>query len=311
MRILFMGTPDFAKQNLEALYNSGENIVGVVTAPDKPKGRGMVLTPSDVKKFAMEKDLAVYQPTTLKDGAFLDTLKELDPELIVVVAYGKILPSYVLDYPKYGCINNHASILPKYRGAAPIQRAIMDGDKETGVSVMKMDIGLDTGDVIYVEKVSIEENDNFEIVHDKLAEAGSKALLRVVDLLKSGDATYTKQPNSFTYAEKILKSDCLIDFNSTLDEIHNKIRGLSPIPLAFTKTPDGKILKVVKAHKTDKQSNGENGEVVSLDGAIFVKCQNGVIALDIIVPEGKGKMNASDFINGRKIKIGAKRDKLA
>ena len=304
MRILFMGTPDFAKQNLEALYNSGENIVGVVTAPDKPKGRGMVLTPSDVKKFAMEKGLAVYQPTTLKDGAFLDTLKELDPELIVVVAYGKILPSYVLDYPKYGCINNHASILPKYRGAAPIQRAIMDGDKETGVSVMKMDIGLDTGDVIYVEKVSIEENDNFEIVHDKLAEAGSKALLRVVDLLKSGDATYTKQPNSFTYAEKILKSDCLIDFNSTIDEIHNKIRGLSPIPLAFTKTPDGKILKVVKAHKTDKQSNGENGEVVSLDGAIFVKCQNGVIALDVIVPEGKGKMNASDFINGRKIKIG-------
>jgi len=304
MRILFMGTPDFAKQNLEALYNSGENIVGVVTAPDKPKGRGMVLTPSDVKKFAMEKGLAVYQPTTLKDGTFLDTLKELDPELIVVVAYGKILPSYVLDYPKYGCINNHASILPKYRGAAPIQRAIMDGDKETGVSVMKMDIGLDTGDVIYVEKVSIEENDNFEIVHDKLAEAGSKALLRVVDLLKSGDATYTKQPDSFTYAEKILKSDCLIDFNSTLDEIHNKIRGLSPIPLAFTKTPDGKILKVVKAHKTDKQSNGENGEVISLDGAIFVKCQNGVIALDVIVPEGKGKMNASDFINGRKIKIG-------
>lgn len=308
MRILFMGTPDFAKRNLEALYNNGENIVGVVTAPDKPKGRGMVLTPSDVKKFATEKNLTVYQPTTLKDGAFLDTLKELDPELIIVVAYGKILPSYVFDYPKYGCINNHASILPKYRGAAPIQRAIMDGDKETGVSVMKMDIGLDTGDVILVERVSIEENDNFEIVHDKLAEAGSIALLKTVELLKKGEATYTRQPDNFTYAEKILKTDCLIDFNKSIDEIHNQIRGLSPIPLAYTKTPDGKILKVVKAHKADITPRGENGEVISLDGAIFVKCEDGVIALDIIVPEGKGKMNASDFINGRKISIG---DKLA
>lgn len=304
MRILFMGTPDFAKRNLEALYNNGENIIGVVTAPDKPKGRGMVLTPSDVKKFALEKNLPVYQPLTLKDGAFLDTLKELNPDLIVVVAYGKILPSYVLDYPKYGCINNHASILPKYRGAAPIQRAIMDGDKETGVSVMKMDIGLDTGDVIIVEKVTIEENDNFETVHDKLADAGSVALLKAVDLLKKGEATYTKQPDTFTYAEKILKTDCLIDFNKSSDEIHNQIRGLSPIPLSYTKTPDGKILKIVKAHKTDIKSNGVNGEIVSLDGAILVKCQDGVIALDIIVPEGKGKMNATDFINGRKVKVG-------
>ncbi len=304
MRILFMGTPDFAKRNLEAIYNNGENIIGVVTTPDKPKGRGMVLTPSDVKKFALEKDLPVYQPTTLKDGAFLDTLKELDPELIVVVAYGKILPSYVLDYPKYGCINNHASILPKYRGAAPIQRAIIDGDKETGVSVMKMDVGLDTGDVILVEKVKIEENDNFETVHDKLAEAGSVALLKTVDLLKKGEATYTKQPDTFTYAEKILKEDCLIDFNKSVDEVHNQIRGLSPIPLSYTKTQDGKILKVVKAHKTDKTSNAQNGEVISLEKSIYVKCNDGVIALDVIVPEGKGKMNAADFINGRKIKTG-------
>ena len=304
MRILFMGTPEFAKKNLEALYNSGEEIIGVVTAPDKPKGRGMVLTPSDVKKFALEKNLTVYQPVTLKDGVFLDTLKELNPDLIVVVAYGKILPSYVLDYPKYGCINNHASILPKYRGAAPIQRAIMDGDKETGVSVMKMDIGLDTGDVILVEKVTIEENDNFETVHDKLAEAGSTALLKTVALLKNDAATYTKQPDTFSYAEKILKSDCLIDFNNTLDQVHNQIRGLSPIPLSYTKTPDGKILKVVKAHKTDKSPKGHLGEVIAFDNAIYVNCKDGVIALDVIVPEGKGKMNASDFINGRKVKIG-------
>lgn len=304
MRILFMGTPDFARQNLKALYESGEEIIGVVTAPDKPKGRGMALTPSDVKKYALEVGLNVYQPVTLKDGAFLDTLRELDPELIVVVAYGKILPSYVLDYPKYGCINNHASILPKYRGAAPIQRAIMNGDGETGVSVMKMDVGLDTGDVIWVEKVEIEENDNFEAVHDKLAEAGSKALLTTVELLKNNKATYTKQGEDFTYAEKILKSDCLIDFNEDVSVIHNKIRGLSPIPLSYTKTPDGKILKVVGGYKSDKEYSGENGQVVSLDGAIFVKCKNGVIALTEIVPEGKGRMKSADYINGRKISIG-------
>ena len=162
--------------------------------------------------------------------------------------------------------------------------------------------------VILVEKVTIEENDNFEIVHDKLAEAGSVALLKTVELLKKGEATYTKQPDNFTYAEKILKADCLIDFNKSIDEIHNQIRGLSPIPLAYTKTPDGKILKVVKAHKADITPRGENGEVISLDKSIYVRCENGVIALDVIVPEGKGKMNAQDFINGRKISIG---DKLA
>ena len=304
MRILFMGTPDFARQNLKALYESGENIIGVVTAQDKPKGRGMVLTPSDVKKYALEMNIPVYEPATLKNEAFLETLKELDPELIVVVAYGKILPSYVLDYPRYGCINNHASILPKYRGAAPIQRAIMDGDKETGVSVMKMDVGLDTGDVILVKKVQIEENDNFEAVHDKLAEAGSEALLEVVRLLKEGKATYTKQDDTFTYAEKILKSDCLVDFTKSAKEVHNKIRGLSPIPLAYTKTPDGKILKLVNSRVCDTDFKGQVGEVVSLDGAIFIKCGTGTVIIDMVVPEGKGRMKATDYINGRKIKLG-------
>ncbi len=304
MKILFMGTPDFARQNLQALYEAGHEIVGVVTAPDKPKGRGMVLTPSDVKKYALEKGLKVYEPQTLKNEAFLDTLKELNPELIVVVAYGRILPSYVLDFPKYGCINNHASILPKYRGAAPIQRAIMDGNAKTGVSVMKMDVGLDTGDVILVKEVTIEENDNFEAVHDKLALAGSEGLLEAVSQIENGTATYTKQPDEFTYAEKITKADCLIDFSKEVSEVHNQIRGLSPIPLAFTKAPDGKILKVVKSRVISGGFNGQNGEIVSLDGAIFVKCKNGVIALDIIVPEGKGRMNATDYINGRKVKFG-------
>ena len=304
MRILFMGTPDFAASNLQAIYESGEEIVGVVTTPDKPKGRGMVLTPSPVKAYALEKNLKVYQPLTLKDGAFLDTLKELDPELIIVVAYGKILPSYVLDYPKYACINGHASILPKYRGAAPIQRAIIDGDSETGVSIMKMDVGLDTGDVILVNKVKIEKDDNFESVHDKLAIASSQGLIEAIKRFKEGTVTYTPQGESFTYAEKITKQDCLIDFNKEACEVHNQIRGLSPIPLAFTKMSDGKILKVSKSHTSPADFKGECGEVVSLDGSIFVKCKSGTVVLDEVIPEGKGKMSAASFINGRKIQIG-------
>ena len=305
MKIMFMGTPEFAMCNLKAIHQNTDNeIVGVVTTPDKPKGRGMVLTPSPVKQYAQDNGLRVYQPETLKDGAFLETLKELEPELIIVVAYGKLLPSYVLDFPKYACINAHASILPKYRGAAPIQRAIMDGEEKTGVSIMKMDIGLDTGDVILVEEVEIEENDNFEAVHDKLIEAGSRGLLKAIELFDSGKATFTKQGDSFTYAEKITKDDCLIDFKDTRRNVHNKIRGLSPIPVAFTKTPDGKILKVTKSHTSPDFFKGECGEVVSLDGGIFVKCQDATIVLDEVVPEGKGKMSATAFINGRKIKVG-------
>ena len=304
MRILFMGTPDFARVNLQSLYESGAEIVGVVTPPDKPKGRGLTLTPCDVKKYALEMGLPVYQPVTLKDGAFLDTLKELDPQLIVVVAYGKLLPKYVLDYPEYGCINGHASILPEYRGAAPIQRAIIDGKKETGVSIQRMDVGLDTGDVICLEKIEILNNDDFEAVHDKLAEASSKALLRAVRLLEDGKATYTPQGDEYTYAEKITKEDCFIDFCGTAQEVHNRIRGLSPIPLSFTKTAEGKLLKIVRAHISDKAPSGKIGEVIALDSSIHVRCGEGVIALDIVVPEGKGRMNARDFINGRKIAVG-------
>ena len=299
-----MGTPEFAKESLRAIYESGENIVGVVTTQDKPKGRGMVLTPSDVKKYACEMGLAVYQPQTLKDGAFLDTLKELDPELIIVVAYGKILPKYVLDYPKYGCINAHASILPKYRGAAPIQRSIIDGDKETGVSIMKMDVGLDTGDVMLVETVSIERDDNFESVHDKLVIAGQKGLLKAIEQFKENKASFLKQSEAFTYAEKITKADCLINFEKNAEQIHDQIRGLSPIPLAFTKTPDGKILKVTRAHVSSNDINGRCGEVTLLENGIYVKCKDGTIVFDEIVPEGKGKMSAAAYINGRKLALG-------
>ena len=304
MRILFMGTPEFAACTLKAIYESGEEVVGVVTTEDKPRGRGMVLTPSDVKKYALSVNLPVYQPATLKNEAFLDTLKELEPELIVVVAYGKLLPKYVLDYPKYGCINGHASILPKYRGAAPIQRAIIDGEDKTGVSVMKMDVGLDTGDVMLVEGVDILENDNFESVHDKLAVAGASGILKAIELFKTGKAEFTKQGDVFTYAEKITKADCVIDFNKSATEIHNQIRGLCPVPYAFTKTPDGKILKVAKAHVSPEDYSAEIGQACKLDNGIYVKCGSGTICFDEVIPEGKGRMSAGAYINGRKINKG-------
>ena len=304
MKILFMGTPDFARECLKSIYESGNELVGVVSTPDKPRGRGMALTPTPVKAYALEKGLKTYEPLTLKDGAFLDTLKELNPQLIIVVAYGKILPKYVLDFAKYGCINAHASLLPKYRGAAPIQRAIIDGEKTTGVSIMQMDEGLDTGDVIVTKTVDILENDNFETVHDKLIEVSCQGLLEAISLFENGKATKTPQGQDFTYAEKITKDDCLIDFSKSVEAVHNQIRGLSPIPLSFTYHPDKSVLKITKAHISNDDFDGEIGEVVSLNGGIYVKCGQGCIVIDELVPQGKGKMDAKSYINGRKLSVG-------
>lgn len=309
MKILFMGTPEFALYSLQAIFDSGEEIVGVVTQSDKPKGRRMVMTSSPVKLFAVEKNIPVYQPATLRDGAFECTLKELQPELIVVVAYGKILPQYVLDYPAYGCINAHGSLLPKYRGAAPIQRAIMNGEKITGVTAMYMDIGIDTGDMINTETVEISDSDNFETVHDKMAIAGAKSLLRAIDSIKDGTVERIKQDDSLaTYVEKIERDDCVLDFSRDAVSLFNHIRGLSPIPLSFTNTPDGKILKVVSSEVISiSASDNESGTVISLDnGIISVACGNGILGITEVIPEGKKKMASSDFIRGRKINVGDK-----
>ena len=302
-----MGTPDFAIPTLNAIYENGEEIVGVITQPDKPKGRGYTLTPPPVKAWALEKGLEVYQPNTLKDEAFAELLGKLDPELIVVVAFGKILPKNVLDYPKHGCINVHGSLLPKYRGAAPMQRAIIDGEKVTGVTIMYMDAGLDTGDMLYKSEVEIAEDDNFESIHDKLSSVGADALIETVKLIKEGNAVREKQDEALsTYAAKIEKSDCLIDFSKSAEEIHNLIRGLSPIPLTFTHTPDGKLLKITSAHVVDRDSASDKpaGYVSALDGEITVVCGKGKIALTGVLPEGKGRMKADEFIRGRKINVG-------
>ena len=307
MKILFMGTPDFALFSLRALVEAGENVIGVVTQPDKPKGRGYTLTPPPVKVYATEKEIPVYQPNTLRGEEFATLLSELAPDLIIVVAYGKILPANVLDFPKYGCINVHGSILPAYRGAAPMQRAIMEGQVETGITTMMMDVGLDTGDMLLVGKVTIEENDNFETIHDKLGVCGAETLMKTLDELRAGTLTRTKQDDSLaTYAAKIEKSDCLIDFSKTANEVHNQIRGLSPIPLAFTYTPDGKMLKVTATEVAKREGTlAPAGTVLSLSGGkIEVACGCGSVFILSVLPEGKKRMAATDFINGRKIAVG-------
>ena len=307
MKILFMGTPDFALFSLRALVEAGEQVIGVVTQPDKPKGRGYTLTPPPVKVYAMEQGLPVYQPKTLRDEAFAQLLSELDPDLIVVVAFGKILPQNVLDYPKYGCVNVHGSILPKYRGAAPMQRAIIDGEAETGVTTMMMDVGLDTGDMLLVEKMPIEENDNFETVHDKLGAIGAHALLETVKAMKAGELVRHKQDDSLsTYAAKIEKEDCLIDFSKSAKAVHDLIRGLSPIPLGFTHTADGKMLKIIATEIAERSGSfAPAGTVLSVSGGkITVACGEGSVALLTVLPEGKKRMQAADFINGRKIAVG-------
>ncbi len=300
-----MGTPDFAKVCLEGLVKSGEEIVGVVTQPDRPKGRGYNLVPPPVKVYAQEQGFRVYQPLTLKDEAFAELLKELDPELIAVVAYGRILPKSVLDYPKYGCVNVHSSLLPLYRGAAPMQRAIMDGRKETGITTMYMAEGLDTGDILEMLKTPIGENDNFEDIHDRLAEMGAELLPHTVKGLEAGTIIPTPQDESGTcYAEKINKEDCVIDFNKSARRVHDLIRGISPIPLAFT-TLNGKLLKVVSSRVVSEEGSGEAGKVIDLSrGEIHVACGEGVIALTEVRPEGKGTMSAADFIRGRKVALG-------
>ena len=307
MRILFMGTPDFALFSLRALVENGKEIVGVVTQPDKPKGRGYTLTPPPVKVYALEQNIPVYQPATLRGEEFAALLDTLAPDLIVVAAYGKILPASVLDYPRYGCVNVHGSLLPEYRGAAPMQRAIIDGKRETGITTMMMDVGLDTGDMLLREVVAIEPNDNFETIHDKLGACGADVLLRTIEQIENGALTRTPQDGALaTYAAKIEKSDCILDFTRTAEQIHDQVRGLSPMPLAFTYTPDGKMLKVVATEVVSTEETGAvAGTVTSVrDGRIVVACGKGSLALLSVLPEGKKRMSAADFINGRRIAVG-------
>lgn len=310
MKILFMGTPDLAAVCLEAVYNkAGVEVVGVLTQPDKPKGRGMKLVPPPVKVFAEEHGIPVYQPQTLKNGAFEDELTKLDPDMIIVAAYGKILPKYVLDYPKYGCVNAHGSILPKYRGASPIQRAIIDGEKVTGITAMYMAEGLDTGDIIKIYPCDITPDDDFGSLHDKLANLAGVAMCDVIDMTENGTITRTKQDDEkSSYAAKIEKEDTVIDFTKNAEDIVNLVRGLSPAPLAVTRTPDGKLLKLTHARLSDMAKTDNAGEVAALsdkgEGEIVLSCGDGCISVTGVVPEGKKPMKSADYIRGRRISVG-------
>ena len=304
MRILFMGTPEIAATCLCRLLDDGHDVIAAISQPDKPKGRKYILTPPPVKELALSRGIPVYQPEKMRDGEFEALINELDPELIAVVAYGKILPPFALDYPKYGCINVHASLLPKYRGAAPMQRAIMDGESETGVTIMYMAEGLDTGDMLMQESFPISRDDDFGAVHDRTAEMGARMLSEAVVLLEQGKLERTPQDDALSsYAKKIEKEDCELDFTKSAHSLDCQIRGLSPIPLAYTTTPDGKKLKVARAYACE--GKGECGRVLECsakgEGRIVVGCGEGLLTITSLIPEGKSKMSSSDFIRGRKI----------
>ena len=303
--IMFMGTPDISATCLKRLIDDGHGICAVITREDKPRGRGNVMTPTPVKMLAIENNIPVYTPSTLRDEAFAALLNEYKPDIIVVVAYGKILPLNVIEYPKFGCVNLHVSLLPKYRGAAPMQRAIMEGETETGVTVMYMAEGLDTGDIISVAKFPILPEDDFEAIHDRSAEVGGALLSETIEKIYNGTADRIPQDDSLAcYAKKVEKDDCKIDFTLSASKLDCILRGVTPIPGAFA-YHNGRMLKINKARPVN--GIGAPGEVIDIsdkgEGYITVACGEGALKISVLIPEGKGKMSAGDFVRGRKISL--------
>ncbi|MDE6579734.1 MAG: methionyl-tRNA formyltransferase [Ruminiclostridium sp.] len=303
-----MGTPDFSVPCLKAIINAGHTISAVFTQPDKPKNRGHKMQMTPVKECALDNGIEVYQPLSLRKGEdgekSLEILKNLSPDCIVVVAYGQILPKSVLDIPKYGCINVHASLLPHYRGAAPIQRCIMEGEKITGVTTMYMAEGLDTGDMILKEEIPITETMTGSILHDKLSESGARLICETLSLLEKGAAPRTPQTDDNTcYAAMLKKEDCRIDFSKSADTVYNQIRGLSDSPCAFTFL-EGKRLKVYFGEKLDIETHKPSGIVIGGEGLCVACGDKKALRLTDIMLEGGKRMKDSDFLRGRKIEEG-------
>ncbi len=302
MNIVFMGTPDFAVPSLKALAADERfSVKAVFTQPDKPVGRKRILTPPDVKVCAEELGLTVFQPDSLKNGDAEELISTLAPDVIVVIAYGKILPKSILGIPKYGCVNIHGSILPKLRGAAPIQRAVIEGEKITGITAMKMDVGLDTGDMIDVIKTEIAPDETAGELFDRLADMAPELLIKTLITLENGDAVCTKQNDeASTYAKPLTKEEAQIDWNKNAEDIHNKVRGMNPWPTAFTYYK-GKKLKIFKSKPAEK--SGRPGEIISLDPPTAA-CGNGALELISVQLEGKKQMSAEDFFRGQRTQIG-------
>ncbi|MBS7298468.1 MAG: methionyl-tRNA formyltransferase [Eubacteriales bacterium] len=301
MRILFMGTPDIAAGCMEKLINEGFNIVGAVTRVDKPKGRGHKLVPTEVKAAAMKYDIPVYQPETLKNGELLPVLEELKPDIIVVVAYGRILPEYVLKYPKYGCINMHASKLPKYRGAAPIQRAVIDGETETAATVMLMDEGLDTGDILLEKIIKIGENETSGELFDRMTQEGGEVLC---EALRNFDSIVPrKQVGELIYAHMITKEDAHIDWSMSAKDVCNLIRGMNPYPLAYTYYKE-EAVKIVSAMPVPCDK-GDIGEILSVGAeGMLVKAADGAVMVNEVRFPGKKTMKVEEYIRGNNIETG-------
>lgn len=311
MKIIFMGTPDFARDSLEAVYNAGYEIIGVVTNPDRPKGRGMKMIPSPVKEFALEKELKIYQPEKVKNNIeFIDEIKSLNPDVICVVAYGKILPEEILNIPKLGCINVHGSLLPKYRGAAPIQWAILNGDKETGVTTMYMDKGMDTGDMILKEKVTIGEDETTGELWDRLSKIGGELLVKTLEQIEARTAPREKQGEDYTMAPMLNKDMAKIDWeNKSAIEVKNLVRGLNPIMGAYTFWNGKKIkfwkVDIAKENEimVDNLETLKNGTVVvsnPKDG-LYIKTKKGIIKVLEIQGENAKRMSIGDFLRGNNI----------
>ena len=304
MRIVFMGTPDFAATVLKGIHQSGEEIVGVISQPDKPKNRGMHTEPTAVKQCALDLGLEVYQPTTLRDEAILPYLTEKNPDCIVVVAYGKLLPPYILSFPRYGCINMHASLLPKYRGAAPIHWSILNGETETGVTSMHMDKGLDTGDMILHKEVPILPNDTAESLHDKLAACAATLAVETLSQIKAGTAPRQKQEDALsTYAPLLTKELGNISWEKPTREILNQIRGLYPWPGAYS-FKEGQLMKIIAAQSAE--GHGTPGTVLESKNRLVVATGDGAIRIITLQLAGKKKMEAEAFLAGNSIPEGTK-----
>ena len=307
MNIVFMGTPDFAVESLKKIYESGHNILAVVSQPDRPSGRNMKLMPTPVKEYAESKNIKVYQPEKIrKDEELYETLKSLKPDVIVVVAFGQILPQKILDIPKYGSVNVHGSLLPKYRGAAPIQWAIISGEKVTGITTMYMDAGMDTGDMIQKAEVKIENDDNFGTLYEKMKIKGGELIVQTLEKIADGVAPRVKQPDDFTLAPMIEKTLGNIDWNNNSEDIRNLVRGLNPTPGAYTNIEGQKIkiwrVEFSNLEKTDEVLPGMVIKANKKEG-LLISTKDGILDIaEIQLPNSK-RMLAKEYLNGHDISV--------
>lgn len=306
MKVIFMGTPDFAVPCLDMLIKEGYEVPLVVTQPDRQRGRGHKVSFSPVKEYAMSLNIPVFQPESLKNNELQPFLDEINPDVIVVVAYGKLLPPYILDYPEFGCINVHGSLLPKLRGAAPIQWSIINGDKETGVTTMLMDKGMDTGDILYKFSMPIEESDNAGTLFEKLKVLGAQSLKHTLIKVKDKKAVRIKQnEDEATYAPMIMKKDAAIDFSKTPEEIINKLRGLNPAPVAYT-YHNGKKIKLYEGYIGEATEDTDYGKIWGFfeDKGLGIVCNGGILYIKELHAENSRRMPVSEYMLGHKIEPG-------